>query len=127
MHCIAGFCRITIVLEVEVLPDGTVLVPKAALAVDAGFVANPKRATTQMEGALIMAMSNVLYSEVSFAEGKMVQSNFRDYGVTRVRAASRVVDVHLMRSRGCPAALLSRAYRGRWRDCERDLYSHWCA
>jgi isoquinoline 1-oxidoreductase beta subunit len=96
---------IAMVVEVEVLPDGTVLVPKATVAVDAGFVANPDRAKAQMEGALIMAMSNILYSEVSFAEGKVVQSNFRDYGVTRMRAAPRVVDVHLLASEGLPGGI----------------------
>jgi len=96
---------IAMVVEVEVLPDGTVLVPKATVAVDAGFIANPDRAKAQMEGALIMAMSNILYSEVSFAEGRVVQSNFRDYGVTRMRAAPRVVDVHLITSEGLPGGV----------------------
>ncbi|MFI5309828.1 MAG: molybdopterin cofactor-binding domain-containing protein [Gemmatimonadales bacterium] len=51
---------VAMVVEAEVLPDGTVLIPRATVAVDAGFVANPDRARAQMEGALIMAMSNVL-------------------------------------------------------------------
>jgi isoquinoline 1-oxidoreductase beta subunit len=96
---------VAMVVEVEVLPDGTVLVPKATVAVDAGFIANPDRARAQMEGALIMAMSNVLYSEVTFAEGKVVQSNFRDYNVTRMRAAPRTVDVHLVPSEGLPGGI----------------------
>ncbi len=35
---------IAMVVEVEVLPDGTVLVPRTTVAVDAGFIANPDRA-----------------------------------------------------------------------------------
>lgn len=96
---------VAMVVEVEVLPDGTVLVPKATVAVDAGFIANPDRARAQMEGALIMAMSNVLHSEVTFAGGKVVQSNFRDYSVTRMRAAPRIVDVHLVPSEGLPGGI----------------------
>ncbi len=96
---------ITMVVEVEVLPDGTVLVPRATVAVDAGFVANPDRAKAQMEGALVMAMSNTLYSEISFQQGTVVQSNYRDYQVTRMRAAPRVVDVHLMESEGLPGGI----------------------
>ncbi len=96
---------VAMVVEVDVQPDGTVLVPKATVAVDAGFIANPDRARSQMEGALIMAMSNVLYSEITFAEGKVVQSNFRDYGVTRMRAAPRSVDVHLVPSEGLPGGI----------------------
>ncbi|MEP7381064.1 MAG: molybdopterin cofactor-binding domain-containing protein [Gemmatimonadota bacterium] len=96
---------VAMVVEVEVLPDGTVLVPKVTAAVDAGFIANPDRARSQMEGALIMAMSNTLYSEIAFAQGKVVQSNYRDYLVTRMRAAPRVVDVHLVPSEGLPGGI----------------------
>ena len=96
---------VAMVVEVEVQPDGTVLVPKTTVAVDAGFIANPDRARAQMEGALIMAMSNLLTSEVTFAGGKVVQSNFRDYGVTRMRAAPHVVDVHLVASEGLPGGI----------------------
>jgi isoquinoline 1-oxidoreductase beta subunit len=93
------------VVEVEVQPDGTVLVPRATVAVDAGFVANPDRARSQMAGALIMAMSNTLYSEITFAEGRVMQSNYHDYAVTRLHAAPHVVDVHIVESEGLPGGI----------------------
>ena len=93
------------VVEVEVRPDGTVLVPRATAAVDAGFIANPERARAQMEGALVMAMSNVLSSEIAFAEGRVVQGNYHDYKVARMAAAPRVVDVHLVESEGLPGGI----------------------
>ena len=96
---------VAMVVEVEVRDDGTVLVPRATVAVDAGFVANPDRARAQMEGALVMAMSNTLYSEITFARGRVVQSNYRDYAVTRLRAAPHVVDVHLVESEGLPGGI----------------------
>jgi len=96
---------VAMVVEVEVQADGTVLVPRATVAVDAGFVANPDRAKSLMEGALIMAMSNTLYSEISFARGAVVQANFRDYQVTRMRAAPRAVDVHIVPSEGLPGGI----------------------
>ena len=93
------------VVEVEVRPDGTVLVPRATVAVDAGFVANPDRARSQMEGALIMAMSNTLYGAITFADGRVMQSNYHDYPVTRMRAAPHVVDVHIVESEGLPGGI----------------------
>jgi isoquinoline 1-oxidoreductase beta subunit len=96
---------VAMVVEVEVLADGTVNVPRTTVAVDAGFIANPDRARSQMEGALIMAMSNTLYSEITFSQGRVVQSNFRDYSVTRMRAAPHVVDVHLVDSEGLPGGI----------------------
>jgi len=96
---------IAMVVEVEVRPDGTVLVPRATVAVDAGFIANPDRARAQMEGALVMAMSNTLYSAITFADGRVQQSNFHDYDVTRMRAAPRTVDVQLVESEGLPGGI----------------------
>jgi isoquinoline 1-oxidoreductase subunit beta len=96
---------VAMVVEVEVRPDGTVLVPRATVAVDAGFVANPDRARAQMEGALVMAMSNTLHSGITFAEGRVEQSNFNDYRVTRMRASPHVVDVHVIESEGSPGGI----------------------
>ncbi len=96
---------VAMVVEVEVKPDGTVLVPRATVAIDAGFIANPDRVRAQMEGALVMAMSNTLYSEITFAEGKVVQSNFHDYPITRMPAAPHQVDVHLVESEGLPGGV----------------------
>jgi isoquinoline 1-oxidoreductase subunit beta len=96
---------VAMVVEVEVSPDGTVLVPRATVAVDAGFVANPDRAKAQMEGALIMAMSNTLYSEITFAAGSVQQSNYSDYRVARMRASPHVVDVHVVESEGSPGGI----------------------
>jgi isoquinoline 1-oxidoreductase beta subunit len=96
---------VAVVAEVEVLADGTVLVPRATMAVDAGFVANPDRAKSQMEGALIMAMSNTLYSGITFEKGRVVQSNYADYLVTRMRAAPHTVDVEVIESEGTPCGI----------------------
>jgi len=96
---------VAMVVEVEVKPDGTVLVPRATVAIDAGFIANPDRVRAQMEGALVMAMSNTLSSEITFAEGKVVQSNFRDYQVARMPAAPHQVGVHLVESEGLPGGV----------------------
>jgi isoquinoline 1-oxidoreductase beta subunit len=96
---------VAMVVEVEVRPDGTVLVPRATAAVDAGFIANPERAKSQMEGAVVMAMSNVLLSEVTFERGQVVQGNYHDYKVARMSAAPRAVDVHLVQSEGLPGGI----------------------
>jgi isoquinoline 1-oxidoreductase beta subunit len=96
---------IAAVVEVEVNDNGAVQVPAATVAVDAGFIANPDRVRAQMEGAVIMAMSNTLYSEISFAAGVVQQNNFHDYRITRLDAAPRSVDVHLVPSEGRPGGI----------------------
>lgn len=96
---------VAVVAEVDVAPDGTVTCPRATMAVDAGFIANPDRARAQMEGAFIMAMSNVVYSQMTYAAGKAVQGNFRDYEVARMRATPKVIDVVLVPSEGKPGGI----------------------
>ena len=96
---------VAMVVEADVAADGTVTMPRAIVAVDAGYIANPDRARAQMEGAVIMAMSNTLYSEISFKEGRVVQSNYPTYPVTRMRAAPRVVDVHLVETEALPGGI----------------------
>lgn len=96
---------VAMVVEANITDDGTVSIPQVTVAVDAGFIANPDRARSQMEGALIMAMSNTLYSEITFDAGQVVQSNFKDYHVTRMRAAPHVVNVHLVESEGRPGGI----------------------
>jgi isoquinoline 1-oxidoreductase subunit beta len=96
---------IAVVVEVEVSAEGVVRVPVATVAVDSGFLANPDRIRAQMEGAVIMAMSNTLYSEITFADGAVVQGNFHDYAVTRLDAAPHRVDVHLVPSEGKPGGI----------------------
>ena len=96
---------VAMVVEVDVAADGSVTVPRATVAVDAGYIANPDRARSQMEGAVIMGMSNTLYSEINFEHGRVVQSNYPTYPVTRMRAAPHVVDVHLVESEALPGGI----------------------
>lgn len=96
---------IAVVVEVEVSESGVVKVPSATVAVDAGFIANPDRVKAQMEGAVIMAMSNTLHSEISFSGGVVQQNNFHDYRITRLDAAPSRVDVHLIPSEGKPGGI----------------------
>lgn len=76
--------------------DGTITVPEMHLAVDAGFIANPERVESQMEGAAVMGMTLALYSELTYADGAVEQSNFHDYEMVRSDNFPRNVAVHLV-------------------------------
>jgi isoquinoline 1-oxidoreductase subunit beta len=96
---------VAMVVEVAVSGDGTVRVPRAWVAVDAGYVANPDRAAAQMEGALVMAMSNTLHSAITFADGRVQQSNFADYRVARQAASPRRIAVEFVPGEGVPGGI----------------------
>ena len=83
------------VVEVEVGKAGEISLPRVDVAVDCGFVVNPDRVRSQMEGACIMGLSNTLYGQVTFRDGRAQQSNFNDYPVVRINAAPRETRVHI--------------------------------
>jgi isoquinoline 1-oxidoreductase beta subunit len=93
------------VARVKVEADGRVTVPRMDLVIDAGFVAHPERVRAQMEGATIMAMSNTLYGEITFRQGRAVQSNYNDYRVTRIAEAPREIVVQVVPSTAPPGGV----------------------
>ncbi|MGF6852773.1 molybdopterin cofactor-binding domain-containing protein [Paraburkholderia sp. CI3] len=72
------------VAHVQVADDGSVRVTRVDLAVDCGRIVNPDRVIAQFEGAVVMALGNTLYSELTFRNGASEQSNFTDYQVARI-------------------------------------------
>ena len=93
------------VILVEVRPDGSLRIPQVDIAVDAGFIVHPERVRAQMEGAVIMGLGNALVSEITFKEGRVVQSNYGDYAVLRMDAAPRDIRVHIVPSTGRPGGV----------------------
>ena len=96
---------VAIVVEAAVARDGTVSVPRVDLAVDCGFAAFPDRIRSQMEGAVVMALSSALYGEITFREGRAQQSNFNDFQVARINVAPRETHVHIVDSDAPPGGV----------------------
>ncbi|MFC3052940.1 xanthine dehydrogenase family protein molybdopterin-binding subunit [Kordiimonas pumila] len=91
-------------VEVEVLENGTIKVPKAWIAVDCGTAVNPDRVKAQMEGAVLFGMSIALHSEITAEAGQIMQSNFDSYQVCRM-SESPDVDVYIMESNAAPGGV----------------------
>jgi isoquinoline 1-oxidoreductase subunit beta len=71
------------VAHVAVGQDGQLTIPRIDIAMDCGLVVNSDRVRAQLEGAVIMGISNTLYSNITFSKGRTEQSNFPDYLVAR--------------------------------------------
>jgi isoquinoline 1-oxidoreductase subunit beta len=62
---------------------------------------SPDSATAQVEGGIIFALSAALLSEITIEQGRVVQTNFRDYPMIHIADAPRVTtafirsDAHL--------------------------------
>ena len=78
------------VVHVTVSADGVLKVPHVYAAVDCGDIVNLDSATAQVEGGIIFALSAALLSEITIANGRVVEKNFRDYPMIHVADAPAV-------------------------------------
>jgi isoquinoline 1-oxidoreductase beta subunit len=72
------------VAEVSVADDGTVHVQRMHCAIDCGLAVNPAGIMSQVEGCVAMALSVVLGGEITFRNGRVQQTGFRDYPILRM-------------------------------------------
>ena len=84
------------VVQVTVSEKGDLAIPRIDVALDCGPQVNPERVRSQIEGACVMGVGNVLASEITFKAGRVEQSNFNDYQVARINVAPREIRVHLV-------------------------------
>lgn len=89
------------VAEVSVDDVGAIHVHRVTVAVDCGFVINPDGLRAQMMSGVIFGLSAALREEITFRDGRVVQSNFHDYPILRLPDAPPV-DVHIVPSDAPP-------------------------
>jgi isoquinoline 1-oxidoreductase subunit beta len=75
---------IATVVEAAVDEKGNLTVPRVWTAIDAGFVANPERVHSQLEGAAVMGYALARWGEITFKNGRAQERNFDKYKVTRI-------------------------------------------
>ena len=83
------------VAHVAVSPEGQLQVKHVYAAVDCGDVVHLDGATAQVEGGITFALSAALLSEITIAEGRIVQTNFRDYPMIHIADAPAVTTAFL--------------------------------
>ena len=85
------------VAEVRVSPEGGVRVDKVWSAVDIGAqIINPSNAVNQVQGSVIDGLSALMSYEITFQDGRVVQSNFSDFQPVRISQAPPVIEVHFL-------------------------------
>jgi isoquinoline 1-oxidoreductase beta subunit len=99
------YSYVAAVVEVEVDKAGKLRIPKVDIAADVGQVINPDRVRAQFEGASVFGASLALMGEITANQGTIVQSNFDDYPVARMREAPVRTHVHLVPSTQPPAGV----------------------
>jgi isoquinoline 1-oxidoreductase beta subunit len=54
-------------------------------AIDCGDVVNPDTAAAQVEGGVVFGLSAALHSEITIADGQVVEKNFDEYPMIHIK------------------------------------------
>jgi isoquinoline 1-oxidoreductase beta subunit len=79
-------------------------IKRLVCAVDCGRVVNPNGVRAQVESAAIYALTATLKDAITVERGKIVQSNFNDYQMIRMKEAPPI-EVHLVASEEKPTGI----------------------
>jgi isoquinoline 1-oxidoreductase beta subunit len=85
------------VVEVSV-EDGKVRVHRMVCAIDCGQYVNPGIIAAQTEGGAIFGASAALYQELTFAKGRLQQTNFNTFPVMRMNECP-AIETHIVESK----------------------------
>ncbi len=100
---------VAMVAEVAVAKDGTLKVRKVTTAVDVGPIINLSGAENQVQGSIIDGMSMAWLQEMTYENGRAVQSNFHDYQLLRINETPQM-SIHFIQSKNPPTGLGEPAY-----------------
>jgi len=92
------------VFEVNVV-DNKPVVDNVFSAVDCGIVVNPEGATNMVEGGVVDAIGCALYGELTFENGRPIQTNFDKYRMIRMGEAPKNINVSFVESDVKPTGL----------------------
>jgi isoquinoline 1-oxidoreductase subunit beta len=88
------------VVEAAVDKKGNITIPRVDIAIDCGPQINPERIRAQMEGSVVQGIALAMSSNITFRNGQVEQQNFDGYELTRIDAAPREINVHLVEADG---------------------------
>ncbi|HEV8068044.1 MAG TPA: molybdopterin cofactor-binding domain-containing protein [Planctomycetaceae bacterium] len=93
------------VVEVTVGRDGKLSIDRVWCSIDAGTIVLPDRVSAQVEGAAIFACSQAVFGELSFKQGRSVQTNFDSFHVAKMSEAPKEIFVDIVPSEAPPAGV----------------------
>ncbi|MBI2819568.1 MAG: xanthine dehydrogenase family protein molybdopterin-binding subunit [Acidobacteria bacterium] len=91
-----------VVATISVSKRGEVRAERFDVAIDTGpFLVNPLAAERQVEMQVVMGLTAALYWEITIEKGRVVQSNFDDYPLLRLKEMPEVA-IHFVRATDYP-------------------------
>jgi len=93
-----------LVVEAFVSPTGEITLRRIVAAIDCGIQINPDSIRAQIEGGSLFGLSAALHNGITFAGGRVEQSNFHDYRQLRINEVPPI-EVHLVPSDAHPGGI----------------------
>ena len=92
---------------ISVVPDSrhVLRIDEAWISMDAGTVVNQERTHSQLEGSVVMGISNAMYGGVTMSGGATEQTNFRDARIARIREVPRRIHTDIVPSTAPPSGV----------------------
>lgn len=96
----------SVVAQVVVMSvdGGLPRVHRVTCAIDCGVVVNPGIVAQQMEGAVVFALTAVLYGRIDIHDGVVQQKNFPQYSMLKLAHCPQV-DTHIVSSQAPPGGV----------------------
>jgi isoquinoline 1-oxidoreductase beta subunit len=86
-----GFGSYTaMVAEVSVSAEGALKVHRIVVAIDSGHVVNPDTCAAQAESNVIYGLGSILYQENTVKNGRIAESNFRNFRLPQIAEMPKV-------------------------------------
>ena len=84
--------------------NGAIRVHRVVVAIDCGIAVNPGAIAAQMESCVMFGLTAALHGQLTFKDGRVLQSNFHDYPILRINEAP-VVEAHIVPSTEKPGGV----------------------
>jgi isoquinoline 1-oxidoreductase subunit beta len=88
------------VVELSVDNKGQIKVHRVVSAIDCGLAVNPDGVRAQIESGIIFGLSAAIHGKITLSNGKVQQSNFHDYRISRINEVPLEIEVHIVESTG---------------------------
>ena len=76
--------------EVSVSDKGALKIHRIVAATDPGYAVNPRQIEMQVEGSFVYGLGSLLHQEITFKDGKAVETNFDSYPPVKLSEMPKV-------------------------------------
>jgi isoquinoline 1-oxidoreductase subunit beta len=102
LSCFGSF--LACIADVAVSDEGDVRVTRVVVAADCGRVVNPDTLVAQIQGGAVFGITAILYNQITFAGGRVEQTNFNNYRILRIDEMPQI-EVHIVSSTENPGGI----------------------